>query len=87
MKGYNVDVGKLYRGERTSPEEIAREGGVDTIIERVAMAMWIDYVHTAAPPVEWYKKDNYKHWIETATERDRQAWRRLARVAVEAMHA
>ena len=55
------------------------------MIECVAMRMWIDYVQSASPPVEWHKSQDQMHWLNTATERDRQAWRRTAKVAIEAM--
>lgn len=54
----------------------------DDATEKVAIAMWLDYVKSAAPPVEWHSDDDLKHWTETASERDRQAWRRSAKVAI-----
>jgi hypothetical protein len=61
------------------------EGSVSEMILHVAISMWVDYVHSASPPVAWHEKDNYHHWLTTATERDRRAWLRSARVAIEAM--
>lgn len=56
-------------------------------VEKVAIAMWIDYVKSASPPVEWHSKHDLKHWTETATERDREAWRRSARVAISTLES
>ncbi len=52
------------------------------MIERVAIAMWCDYVRSASPPVEFHARHNLKYWLEVASERDRIAWRRSARIAL-----
>jgi hypothetical protein len=53
------------------------------MVERVACAMWCNYIRSASPPVEFHKSKEAYHWFNTATEQDREAWRRSARVAIE----
>lgn len=64
-------------------ENLCRLGSA---VERVAIAMWADYVRTASPPVMWHKDHDLKHWAVTATQKDREAWRRSAAIAIEAIN-
>lgn len=57
----------------------------DQDVERVAIAMYCDYLRSAAPPVAFHPRHDLRMWTKVASERDRIAWRRSAAVAIEAM--